>query len=62
MGATNPGRSIPQVVYNNLGGQGPGHLDDPLELRFADTAVTLATNHRGSSGQRVDVAPWSERQ
>eukprot|EP00435_Cladocopium_sp_Y103_P028986 s4528_g7.t1 len=46
------------VIYNNLGGQGPGHLDDPWELRFADTAETDPTNHRGSRGQRVDVAPW----
>lgn len=43
------------VIYNNLAGQGPGHLDDPLELRFADTAETDPTNHRGSAGQRVDV-------
>ena len=41
------------MVYNNLGGQGPGHLDDPLELRFADTA---SMRPDGSHGQRVDVA------
>lgn len=43
-----------EVVYNNLGGQGPGHLDDPLELRFADTASMRHPD--GSHGQRVDVA------
>lgn len=36
------------LIYNNLGGLGPGHLDDPAELRFGETAM------RGE--RRVDVA------
>ena len=48
-----------EVVYNNLGGQGPGHLDDPLELRFADTASMRHPD--GSHGQRVDVA-WGTQE
>jgi hypothetical protein len=40
------------VVFNNLGGRGPGHLDEPKELRFAHVAVRDAAP--------VDLAPWTE--
>eukprot|EP00435_Cladocopium_sp_Y103_P050433 s362_g15.t1 len=30
------------VVFNNLGGRGPGHLDDRREMRFAHVAVAKA--------------------
>ncbi|CAK9061588.1 Uncharacterized protein SCF082_LOCUS32239 [Durusdinium trenchii] len=38
----------PKVRYNNLGGHGPGHLDEPHMLRFEDVAVT-------AQGHPVDV-------
>ncbi|CAK9062437.1 Uncharacterized protein SCF082_LOCUS32524 [Durusdinium trenchii] len=43
------------LVYNNLGGFGPGHLDDPLELRFAETCELRTKEGRNDKVQRVDV-------
>ena len=42
-----------QVVFNNLGGQGPGHLDEPKELRFANVAAANAGP--------LDLAPGAAR-
>ena len=41
-----------QLVFNNLGGLGPGHLDEPHELRFDDVA------DEGKS-EAVDVVTWN---
>lgn len=39
-----------KILFNNLGGFGPGHLDEPSLLRFEKTCAV--------NGQLVDVAPW----
>ena len=44
------------MVFNNLGGRGPGHLDEPKELRFAHVAVRDATD----AAAPVDLAPWTQ--
>ena len=38
------------MVFNNLGGFGPGHLDEPHELRLGHVAE--------SAESAVDVVPW----
>ena len=43
----------PQMLYNNLGGFGPGHLDEPPLLRFEKTCVV--------HGRSVDAVPWKKR-
>ena len=48
----NPGRKHAQILYNNLGGLGPGHLDEPALLRFEKTCSI--------DDRAVDLVTWTQ--
>ncbi|CAE7282055.1 unnamed protein product, partial [Symbiodinium microadriaticum] len=35
---------LEKVIFNNLGGQGPGHLDEPPEIRYAAVGSIIGDN------------------
>ena len=43
--------ALQEVVFNNLGGMGPGHLEQPKEIRFAHVAML--------GGESLDLVPCS---
>ena len=43
--------ALQELVFNNLGGLGPGHLEQPKEMRFAHVATL--------GGESLDLVPRS---